>query len=226
MLDGMSEPPRDTPVGQPIRISILVSGHGRGSNMQALMDGCSDGRIAGEVALVIGTRDGAPAIERARRAGIATLVLRPDRAAGSDVYARRLLEALKRVETDLICLAGYMRLLPGEVVEAYRWRIMNVHPALLPAYGGKGMYGEAVHRAVLASGDAESGCTVHFADDRYDHGPIILQTRVPVVAGDTPETLAARVLPHEHETYVRAVALFAAGRLTVRGERVEIAEGD
>jgi len=125
---------------------------------------------------------------------------------------------------DLVCLAGYMRLLPKEVVEAYRWRIMNIHPALLPRFGGKGMYGERVHEAVLSTGQIESGCTVHFVDDEYDHGPVILQTRVPVLPGDTPDTLAARVLPEEHKTYVKAVALFSEGRLRIKNGTVRITD--
>ena len=207
-----------------IRIAVLVSGHGRGSNMQALIDGCRDGRIQGNVVVVIGTRRGAPALERASLAGIPTLVISPCDAGGEAEYGKRLLRALRRYKVDLVCLAGYMRLLPKEVVEAYRWRIMNIHPALLPRFGGKGMYGERVHEAVLSTGQIESGCTVHCVDDEYDHGPVILQTRVPVLPGDTPDTLAARVLPEEHKTYVKAVALFSEGRLRIKNGTVRITD--
>ncbi|NLH98928.1 MAG: phosphoribosylglycinamide formyltransferase [Chthonomonadales bacterium] len=208
----------------PTRIAVMVSGHGRGSNMQAIIDGCRTQVISGDVVLVIGTRKEAPAIARAASAGIPVAVVRPPRDGADDVYAAKLLALLDEHRVDLICLAGYMRLLPSRVVSRYRWRIMNVHPGLLPAFGGRGMYGMSVHEAVLASGATESGCTVHFVDEEYDHGSIILQTRVPVLAGDTAETLAARILPHEHRTYVEAVRLFAEGRLRIRDGVVEVVE--
>lgn len=211
-------------VSRPIRIAVMVSGQGRGSNMQAIIDACQSGQIRGKVVVVIGTRRGAPAMERAAMAGVATEVARPPREGSDDGYAQRLLGILQRHEVDLICLAGYMRLLPSEVVERYRWRVMNIHPGLLPHFGGRGMYGHTVHEAVLRSGVSESGCTVHFVDEQYDHGPIIIQTRVPVLPGDTPETLAARVLPEEHRTYVRAVGLFAEGRLRVQDGVVTVVD--
>src|SRR5262249_7904541 len=135
-------------------------------------------------------------------------------------YAQVLLKILHRHQIQLICLAGYTRMLPIQVVREFRNRIMNIHPALLPFFGGRGMYLEHVHQAVLESGMKISGCTVHFVDEEYDTGPIILQTVVPVQDEDTPATLAARILPEEHRTYVRAAALFAAGRLRVEGRRV------
>jgi formyltetrahydrofolate-dependent phosphoribosylglycinamide formyltransferase len=225
MAIGMGDATRTPGPNDPIRIAVMVSGHGRGSNLQALLDGCSSGTIRGVVALVVGTRRSAPAMERARLAGVPTLVTGPGADSCPADYEARLLDALTRRQIDLICLAGFMRLLPPRVVEAYRWRIMNVHPALLPDFGGRGMYGERVHRAVLESGRERSGCTVHFVDEEYDHGPIILQTTVPVLDGDTPEALAARILPEEHRTYVRAVSLFAERRLRVIGDRVQVADG-
>ena len=137
-------------------------------------------------------------------------------------YADALLTTLREAQTDLICLAGFMRKVPDAVVSAYAGRIMNIHAALLPAFGGKGMYGLHAHQAVLDYGAKVSGCTVHFVDESYDTGPIILQTPVPVEEDDTAETLAARVLAAEHEAYPRAVALFAQGRLIVQGRRVRI----
>lgn len=201
-----------------VRIAVLVSGHGRGSNMQALIDACKEGRIRGTVVVVIGTRADAPAIARARQSGVPTVVVRP----GTDDadYGRRLLSVLTRFDVNLVCLAGYMRLLPANVVEAFRWRILNIHPALLPKFGGKGMYGERVHRAVIEAGETVSGCTVHFVDDQYDHGPILMQKQVPVLPDDTPETLAARVLPEEHRTYVQAVALVADGCVHIEDHKV------
>jgi formyltetrahydrofolate-dependent phosphoribosylglycinamide formyltransferase len=203
-----------------VRIAVMVSGHGRGSNMQAIIDACRNGTADATVSLVLGVREEAPAMARAREQGIATLVVRPH--GDGAAYAAQLLEALEAQSIGLICLAGYMRLLPEEVVRAYRGRILNVHPALLPLFGGKGMFGEHVHRAVLESGMKVSGCTVHMVDEVYDHGPIVLQRTVPVEEDDTAETLAARVLLQEHAAYAHAVALFAAGRLALSGGRVRI----
>jgi len=204
-----------------IRIAILVSGHGRGSNMAAIIDACQRGEIDGQVVLVIGTRDEAPALQRATEKGVSTEVVSPSKL-GEEEYARRLLQTLGDAQVDLVCLAGFMRLLPPPVVHAYAGRVMNIHPALLPLFGGKGMYGEHVHRAVLESGMKVSGCTVHFVDEHYDTGPIIVQRCVPVEEEDTWETLAARVLAQEHQAYVQAVQLFAQGRLRIEGKRVRI----
>lgn len=204
-----------------IRIAILVSGHGRGSNMAAIIDACQRGEIDGEVVLVIGTRSEAPALQRAAEKGVPTRVISP-RNLSEEEYAERLLHALEKARVDLVCLAGYMRLLPVPVVQAYAGRVMNIHPALLPLFGGQGMYGEHVHQAVLESGMKVSGCTVHFVDEHYDTGPIIIQRCVPVEEDDTWETLAARVLVQEHQAYVQAVQLFAEGRLRIEGRRVRI----
>lgn len=204
-----------------IRIAVLVSGHGRGSNMAAIIDACQRGEIDGQVVLVIGTRSEAPALQRAAEKGVPTRVVSP-RNLSEEEYAQRLLHALNEAQVDLVCLAGYMRLLPLPVVQAYAGRVMNIHPALLPLFGGKGMYGEHVHRAVLESGMKVSGCTVHFVDEHYDTGPIIVQRCVPVEEDDTWETLAARVLVQEHQAYVQAVKLFAEGRLRIEGRRVRI----
>lgn len=204
-----------------MRIAILLSGkHGRGSNMQAIAQACASGRIAGEAALVIGNFPDSPALARASEMSLETLTLSSKQA--EEAYAQALLAALTEARIDLICLAGYMRKVPDAVVSAYRGRLMNIHAALLPAFGGQGMYGGRIHEAVLEYGAKVSGCTVHFVDEGYDTGPIICQSAVPVEETDTPETLAARVLAAEHEAYPRAVALFAAGRLEVEGRRVRI----
>jgi phosphoribosylglycinamide formyltransferase-1 len=195
-----------------IKIAVLVSGKGRGSNMAALVEACRDGRIEGEVVLVIGTRKDMPALERAQSLGVPVEVIDPKKCAGEEEYGQLLLASLEHAGVDLICLAGYMRLLPLNVVRHYRRRILNVHPALLPEFGGQGMYGQRVHEAVLASGVKETGCTVHFVDEQYDTGPILLQTKIPIEPGDTPETLVARLLPVEHETYIQAVQMLAKGR--------------
>jgi formyltetrahydrofolate-dependent phosphoribosylglycinamide formyltransferase len=205
-----------------LNIGVMVSGQGRGTNLQASIDSCASGEIPGRVALVLGTRSDAPALDRARAAGIRTVVISPKKYEGDDAaYGEALLRALESARIGLICLAGYMRILPLSVVNAYRDRIMNVHPALLPLFGGKGMYGENVHRAVLESGMKVSGATVHFVDERYDAGPIIHQIAVPVLDDDTPESLAARVLLQEHRAYAEAIRWFAEDRLRVEGRRVK-----
>jgi len=209
---------RNTPIG----IAVLVSGQGRGSNMQAIIDACRAGKISGEVALVLGVRDDAPAMERARAAGVKTLAISPKSFETNQGYSDAVLAALQENSIDLICLAGYMRVLGQNVVDAYRGRIMNVHPALIPSFCGKGMYGHHVHEAVIERGVKFTGVTVHLVDEDYDTGPIVLQTVVPVEEDDTPDTLAARVLVREHATYTDAIALFAAGRLRIDGRKVRI----
>ena len=205
-----------------IRIALLISGrHGRGSNMQAIAEACADGRIDGQIVSVIGNFSDSPALARAAEMGLTTQVLR----SGQDeaAYSAALLALLADARPDLVCLAGYMRKLPEAVVAAYPGRILNIHAALLPSFGGKGMYGAHIHQAVLDYGAKVSGCTVHFVDGSYDTGPVVVQTSVPVEESDTAETLAARVLVAEHEAYPRAVALFAARRLSLDGRRVRIA---
>jgi formyltetrahydrofolate-dependent phosphoribosylglycinamide formyltransferase len=211
-----SAPPR------PIRIGILLSGKGRGSNMQALIDATRDGRIPGEVALVVSTSPGAPALERASAAGVVTqLIPAPDYPSADDLDAA-LASAFEQADIDLVCLAGYMRLLTPGFVRRFAGRMMNVHPGLLPAFGGKGYYGKRVHQAVLETGAKFTGVTVHFVDDEYDHGPIVLQRVVAVDEDDTPDTLAQRVLAEEHRAYPEAVRLFAEGRLRIEGRRVRV----
>ena len=206
-----------------IRIAILLSGrHGRGSNLQAIAAACADGQIDGQIVSVLGNFPDSPALARAASQGLPTLALRSR--ADEAAYSEALLSHLTDCRPDLICLAGYMRKLPDAVVSTYSGRILNIHAALLPAFGGQGMYGHHIHQAVLDYGAKVSGCTVHFVDGGYDTGPIVLQSCVPVEEGDTAETLAARVLVAEHAAYPRAVALFAAGRLTLEGRRVRVSE--
>ncbi len=205
-----------------INIAVMISGHGRGSNLQAIIDACKDGRIDGKVAVVVGVKDDAPAMQRARDNDIPAVELRPKAYDSDEEYGKAILGLLAENKVDLICLAGYMRILPLDVVRAYRARIMNTHAALIPAFCGKGMYGEHVHNAVIEYGAKVSGCTIHFVDEQYDTGPIIIQKCVPVEEGDTPEALAARILPLEHQSYVEAVQLFAQGRLRVDGRIVHV----
>lgn len=188
--------------------------------MQAIAAACASGQIDGTVALVIGNYADSPALARAAEMGLPALSLSSRQE--ETAYAQALLLALEEARIDLLCLAGYMRKVPDTVVTAYKGRVMNIHAALLPAFGGKGMYGIHAHQAVLDYGAKVSGCTVHFVDENYDTGPIIWQSVVPVEETDTAETLAARVLIAEHDAYPRAVALFAQGRLSLDGRRVRI----
>jgi formyltetrahydrofolate-dependent phosphoribosylglycinamide formyltransferase len=196
-----------------MRVAVAVSG--RGSNLEALLRALGPGAPA-RVALVLSDRAGAPALERAREQGVPAEVL-PDPSDGGDWLAR-----LERYRIDLVVLAGYLKLVPAAVTARYRDRIVNVHPALLPAFGGRGMYGRRVHEAVLASGARESGVTVHLVDEVYDRGAILAQRRVPVLPGDTPERLAARVLELEHRLLPAVVlAAAAAGRPVPLPDTVE-----
>lgn len=198
---------------------ILVAAHGRGSNMQAIVDACRRGEINGQVVGVIGSVAGSPAIERARDAGIQTAVV-PFTKDDISGYQSEVGACVRSFSPDLVCLAGYLKRLSRDLVQEFEGRIMNIHPALIPAFCGLGMYGERVHESVLCYGVKFSGCTVHFVDEEYDTGPIITQAVVPVEDDDTPATLAARVLEQEHRIYPAAVALFAEGRLRIEGRRV------
>lgn len=191
-------------MAQPARVAVFVSGGG--SNLQALIDRFhADPAAPARVALVVAGRAGIGALERAARAGVDAVVV-PE---GAVADAGWLLEELERHAVDLVVLAGYLRLVPGEVVQRYGGRMLNIHPALLPAFGGAGMYGMRVHRAVLESGARVSGATVHLVDERYDTGAIVAQWPVPVLADDTPERLAARVLAVEHRLLPLVVEAFA-----------------
>lgn len=177
------------------RIAIIVGTRGRGSNMQAIIEACNGGRLEASVSLVLSPSAESPALHAAKALGCKTASCAP----------ADFLELLRREKIDLICLAGFMKLLPAEVVREFNGSVLNIHPALLPKFGGKGMYGRHVHKAVLESGDTESGCTVHYVDERYDEGAILHQIRCDVHPDDTPETLAERILPLEHRCYVEAI---------------------
>lgn len=205
-----------------LRLGVLASG--TGTNLQALIDACQAGEVPAEVAVVVSNAPEAFALERARRAGVAAAVVDHREFPTQAAFETALLETVESHRVDLLCLAGFLRILSPAFVGAFRGRMMNIHPALLPAFGGKGMYGERVHRAVLASGARVSGCTVHFVSEVPDGGPIIAQSAVPVRDDDTPATLAARIRREELRLYPLAVRLFAEGRLQVEGNRVRIRE--
>jgi len=201
-----------------VRLAVLLSGSG--STLQNLLDRIADGRLAAQVVVVIASRADAGGLARARAAGIAAIAVPRTDFASVDAFNDALHATLGQHQFDLIILAGFLS--PFQLRHRYAGRVLNIHPALIPAFCGKGFYGEKVHRAVLESGVKLSGCTVHFADEQYDHGPIVLQGTVPVLDDDTPETLAARVHQLENELYPEAIQLWAAGRLEVVGRRVRI----
>jgi phosphoribosylglycinamide formyltransferase-1 len=203
-----------------IRIAVLASG--QGTNLRAIMDAGSREEVPGSVVVVASDNPKAGALERARAAGIPVIVLTVRSFPTREKFEERLAEALQSYRPDLVCLAGFMRILSPEFVQQFASRIMNIHPALLPAFGGVGMYGEHVHRAVLERGVRVSGCTVHFVDAIPDGGPIILQAAVPVDPDDTVMTLAARIAAVEHRLYPEAIRLFAQDRLRIEGRRVRI----
>ena len=191
------------------RIAVLASGGG--SNLQAILDHLAalGERRAGDVVLVASDRPAARALDRARARGIATAVIRTS----AHPEGTPIGSVLRDARVDYVVLAGYLRLVPADVVRAYAGRMVNVHPALLPAFGGPGMYGHHVHEAVIAAHVRESGATVHFVDEEFDQGAIIAQWAVPVSAGDSADTLADRVLRVEHALYPRVVQALASGTL-------------
>ena len=203
------------------KIGVLASGGG--TNLQAIIDACERGEIKGEVAVVISDKSDAFALERARKKNIPAVHI-PPKGLKREEHEKLVDEALAKYGADLVVLAGYMRILTPWLIQKYSGRMMNVHPALLPSFGGEGMYGEHVHEAVLKYGCKVSGCTVHFVSTEVDGGPIILQESVPVLENDTPTTLANRIHPVEHRLYAKAVALYAARKLKIEGRIVRILE--
>jgi phosphoribosylglycinamide formyltransferase-1 len=195
------------------RIGVLLSG--RGSNFEALAESASAGRIPGaEISLVVSNIDGAPGIQKARRRGIPTCVI-PSKGLQREEYDRKVVAALEEKQVDLVCLAGFMRLLSPYFVSSFPNRILNIHPSLLPAFPGL----EAQQQA-FAHGVKFTGCTVHFVDENLDAGPIIVQAVVPILDDDTPETLSERVLREEHRVYSEAVRIVLEGRYRIEGRRV------
>lgn len=180
--------------------------------MRAIAEACANKLLDAVVGVVISPASESPAVVNARALGLEVAVFEPKSASAEEM----LLEIGKRYELDLICLAGYLRLIPTKFVNRFENAILNIHPALLPKFGGKGMYGMKVHEAVLASGDNESGATVHFVNERYDEGAVFHQITCDVLPNDTPESLAARVLSVEHRCYVEAIQKWIANRQSAR----------
>lgn len=206
----------------PLRVAVLASG--RGSNLQAIIDGIEANLVHATIVAVISNKKDAVALERARKHGLKDLFVDPKPFAGQpdsrEAYDRALLAILQQHDVELVLLAGYMKIVTAVLVNAYANRMMNIHPSLLPSFPGLD-----VQKKAIEWGCKLAGCTVHFVTEGVDEGPIILQAAVPILDDDSPETLAARILVQEHRLYPRAVQLFAEGRLRVEGRRVFIEQG-
>lgn len=204
---------------QMIRLGVLASG--RGSNLQAIIDAIEAETVTANVAVVISNNERAPALTRAARHGVPSVFLDPRFAADApdprEAYDRQLLEQLKRYEVEFVILAGYMKIVTPVLIRAYAWRMMNVHPSLLPSFPGLNAQRQALNHGVKVA-----GCTVHFVTERVDEGPIILQRAVPVHEDDTVDALSDRILKEEHRLLPEAIRLFAAGRIRVEGQRVHV----
>ena len=205
---------------EPLRLTIFASGHG--SNFRAILDNIEKGNLAAKIVLVLSNRSSAGALSTARERGIPALHLSQKQYESEGEYIKQLLKALEDHQTQIIILAGYLKKIPAAVIKHYKNRILNIHPALLPSFGGEGLYGHHVHQAVLDYGCKVSGATVHLVDEEYDTGPPIVQRCVPVLEGDTAETLSQRVLKIEHQIFPEAIKLFAENRIRIEERKVKI----
>ncbi len=210
--------PLSEPLTRPIRLAVLISGGG--TTLLNLAETIQGGDLDAEIPLVIASRANCAGVERATTAGFRCEVVSPKAFATTAEFSRAVFDLVREARVDLVVLGGFLSRL--EIPQDYQLRVMNIHPALIPAFCGQGFYGEKVHNSVLERGAKISGCTVHFSDNIYDNGPIILQRTVPVLDDDTPASLAERVFAEECRAYPEAIRLFAAGRLEVDGRRVRI----
>jgi formyltetrahydrofolate-dependent phosphoribosylglycinamide formyltransferase len=201
-----------------LNVAVLLSGRGR--SLENLQHAIAEGRLSARIVVVVSSKCDAYGLVRARQYGLDAVVVPRQEYADVEAFNAAINAVLARYPIDLVVLAGFLSLYQPPL--ALAGKVLNIHPALLPAFGGKGLYGNRVHRAVLAAGVKVTGCTVHFADAVYDHGPIILQAAVPVLDDDTVETLAARVFAVECKLYPQAIQLYAENRLRVEGRRVRI----
>ncbi|HEY2838202.1 MAG TPA: phosphoribosylglycinamide formyltransferase [Pirellulales bacterium] len=202
----------------PVRLAVLISGGG--TTLRNLLDRRAADQLNAEIVLVVSSTESARGLKFAEEAGIETVVCEYRGFANDDAFSEAIFGACRRAEVGLVAMAGFLKFAP--IPEDFRNRVMNIHPALIPAFCGQGFYGHRVHQAALDYGAKLSGCTVHFVDNQYDHGPIILQRAVPVEANDTAATLAARVFEAECDAFPAAINLFAAGRLIVDGRIVRV----
>ena len=210
--------PVTEPFERPIRLGVLISGGG--TTLTNFAEKIGAGLLNAEIAIVIASRAACGGVARAREAGLRCEVVPRREYDSVETFSRTIFDLLRDAKADLVTLAGFLSRL--EIPADFRLQVMNIHPALIPSFCGHGFYGQRVHQAVIERGVRVSGCTVHFADNVYDHGPIILQRTVPVEVADTPDTLAARVFARECEAYPEAIRLFAAGRLEIDGTRVRV----
>lgn len=201
-------------------VAVLLSGSGR--TLQNLIDRIAEGALPVRIAVVVSSKPGVKGLERAKKAGIPNHVVDRKQYPDNQAHSEAINKILMDYHVDLICLCGYMHLY--YFAEEMRGRVMNIHPALIPAFCGKGYYGHHVHEAVAESGVKVSGCTVHFVDEQYDHGPIIVQKTVPIFAEDSPDDIADRVFEAECKAYPKAIRLFAEGRLRIEGRKVFVLE--
>jgi phosphoribosylglycinamide formyltransferase 1 len=202
----------------PLRLAVLLSGNG--TTLQNLLDRIAAGRLSAEIVLVVSSKADAFGLERAHRAGLATAIVSRKQSGSVEAFSEQIFGACREVGANLVCLAGFLQLL--RVPDDFLGRVMNIHPALIPAFCGKGFYGHHVHEAVLDYGVKVSGCTVHLVDNEYDHGPIVLQRTVPVLDDDTADSLSARIFEQECEAYPQAIQWFAEDRLRIEGRRVRV----
>jgi len=204
------------------KIAVFVSGGG--SNFKAIHHQIIQGNILGKIVMVFSNNPNCGAIKFAEENSIPIFIINAARYPNAHTRDEFLLETCLKAEIDLICLAGFMKMLPQNIVKHYEYRILNIHPGLLPEFGGKGFYGTRVHEAVINTGKRESGATVHFVDEIYDHGPIILQKKVEVMETDTPESLAERVLKLEHELFPEVVKAFCENKIIMENNKPKILE--
>jgi phosphoribosylglycinamide formyltransferase-1 len=203
-------------------MNIAVFASGRGSNFQSILNAIDAGILPAQVVVLISNKSDAGAMEIARARNIPAQHLSQKMFSSEDALAKAMLGVLEKRHVEFIVLAGYLKKIPAQVIRQYRNRIINIHPALLPLFGGDGMYGHRVHESVLASGEKISGATVHLVDEEYDHGPIVMQKTVDIVPDETPDSLAAKVLKIEHEIFPLALKAFAEGRVKVERRKAWI----
>ncbi|MBI4417547.1 MAG: phosphoribosylglycinamide formyltransferase [Ignavibacteriales bacterium] len=203
-------------------MNLAVFASGRGSNLGAILEAIRKGDLPARLSVVISNNASAGALELARSNHIPAVRIRQQEYPSEEAFSEALISLLAQHEVDFIALAGYMRMIPPDVIARFRNRITNIHPALLPSFGGSGMYGMRVHEAVIRSGVKISGVTVHLVDEEYDHGPIVMQRAIEVTANDDPVSLAAKVQKLEHEMYPQALRAFAEGRVMMKGTTVWI----
>ncbi|NOY76773.1 MAG: phosphoribosylglycinamide formyltransferase [Calditrichaeota bacterium] len=204
------------------RLQLGVLASGRGSNFEAILDHIKTGALSADVRALVSNRKSAGALDIAKHHNIPRLALSRKDFSSDEAFDQRVLDFFRENEVNFVVLAGYLRLLTPVLIHPYRNRILNIHPALLPSFGGKGMFGHHVHEAVLEYGCKVSGVTVHLVDEVYDSGPIVLQRCVPVENNDTPDTLAARILKQEHRIFSEALQLFAEEKIVIKGRRVYV----